>query len=295
MLRRFIVMLLGFGVPLAATAALRQDVSPTERDGRPCVECHQAIVRSFTGTRMFRAASGARFLAEREAWGSPNHCLACHAPGGGAGVACADCHGSDGHPYPAVEVPRACARCHDAPGESTVRRYLESPAQRKGRDCLGCHLPGGEAAASHGFRGPFTAGFLDGVAKVRLLLRRDAGKGLVAVVRITHRAGHALPGGTTGRSVWLVATGIGKEGASVWREAFRFGWEHQEAGSGEEGRAWRDRTLPPGRVTVIELPDAGRDGATALRAELIYRFRPGLWGDTDREAVLLDEARLDYP
>jgi hypothetical protein len=124
---------------------------------------------------------------------------------------------------------------------------------------------------------------------VRLVLRQDPDGVRAAVIQITHRAGHALPGGTTGRSVWLVVTGFIADGAQVWREEVRFGWEHH----GDKG--WRDRTLPPGRPTVLELPNPGRNGATRLHAGLHYRFAPGPLTEPDPKMVTLDETELAMP
>ena len=182
-----------------------------------------------------------------------------------------------------------CARCHDAPGERTVQGFRASPAAAQGQTCLDCHLPEGRAASDHAFQGPSVPGFLDRVATLRLLLRQDPATGPVAVVQVTHRAGHALPGGTTGRSVWLIVSGLGSDGAPVWSERVRFGWEHPP------DQGWRDRTLPAGRPAVLELPQPGRQGAERLRAELWYRFAPGDWSEPDPRARRLDAVELALP
>jgi len=270
-----------------ATFAGEQPRSPQQdREGRPCVECHQAIVLAFGETRMAQAAVGTEFLAEWNGKDRPAYCMSCHAPSGGKGLGCADCHGTGPHPYLKLEAPGVCAACHDAPGESTVRRFLAGPAARRGKNCLDCHLPGTAPELDHRFQGPSVAGFLDQVAKVRILLRREPSSGTTAVIQVTHRAGHALPGGTTGRSVWLVAKGLKSDGTEAWTEHVRFGWEHDP----EEG--WVDRTLLPGRGAVIELPWPEGDGAVKLRAELLYRFRPGGLEVPDPRAVLLDRIEL---
>lgn len=236
---------------------------------------------------MADAASGTDFLAEWDKAGRPDWCGNCHAPSGGRGLVCADCHGTGPHPYPKLQAPGICARCHDAPGESTVRRFLAGPAARRGEDCLTCHLPDPAPGADHAFQGPTVPGFLDGAATVRVFLRAEESGGATAVLQIRHRAGHALPGGTTGRSVWLLARGLNGDGEEAWTETVRFGWEHHP------DRGWLDRTLPPGRPAVIELPGPRRGGAVRLRAELWYRFQPGPFFKPDPRAVRLDLVQVD--
>lgn len=235
---------------------------------------------------MAEAASGSDFLVEWREKGRPDWCANCHAPSGGKGVVCADCHGSGPHPYPKLQVPGICARCHDAPGESTVRRFLAGPAARRGEDCLNCHLPDTSPGAGHAFPGPSVPGFLDGVATARVFLREEESGGATAVLQIRHKAGHALPGGTTGRSVWLLMQGINAGGEEAWMETVRFGWEHHPE------RGWLDRTLPPGRPAVIELPGLRRGGAVRLSVELWYRFRPGPFLQLDPRAVRLDQVQV---
>lgn len=168
-----------------------------------------------------------------------------------------------------------------------MRRFLAGPAAHRGEDCLNCHLLEDSAGGDHAFQGPSVPGFLDGVAAVRAFLREEESGGTTAVFQITHRAGHALPGGTTGRSVWLLVQGIKADGAEAWRETVRFGWEHHP------DRGWLDRTLPPGRPAVLELPGLRRGGTVRLRAELWYRFQPGPFFEPDPRAVRLDQVQVD--
>ena len=283
------VCLSGIGITLTSIASPMPADSAVDRETRPCVECHEAISRSFAETRMARAATGERFRVESSRKGFPNHCLNCHAPNGGAGVVCGDCHGTGGHPYPEARVPEICARCHDAPGENTLRGYRQSTAARRGEDCLDCHLSDAGPNNDHHFKGPSSSGFLEGIARLRLFIREDQAGRHMAVVRITHSAGHALPGGTTGRSVWLVVTGLRADETIAWRDEVRFGWEHH----GDQ--AWRDQTLPPGRPAVLELPDISRNGSTRLHVGLYYRFAPGPLSEPDAEMVTLDVVELTIP
>lgn len=257
--------------------------APAAAGDAGCRACHPLAGTQFALTAMAHAAESPDFLGELVAADNPGRCLDCHAPGGGSGLACTDCHGGDGHPFPAVAVPRGCGRCHDAPGESTVRRYLAGPAPSRGEDCLDCHLEG--ERTGHDFRGPSRPGFLTGVARLRMLVRRESG-GPVAVIQVRHRAGHALPGGTTGRAVWLRVAGLKGDGRIAWSEQVRFGWEHLP-----DGR-WREATIPPGGGVMLEFPRPQRGGSVRLRAELVYRFRPGPLETADPRQVLLDRLEL---
>ena len=259
--------------------------SSDPREQRRCGECHVREQAEFNRSRMAVAARTPDFLDEWAEKGRPTACLDCHDPGRNGGVTCIDCHGTGGHPYPRMAVPRVCGQCHDAPGESTLRQYWKSPAARKGRDCLDCHL---EEDVGHDFRGPSRPGFLQGVARLKIALRRDEG-GYTALVRVRHRAGHALPGGTTGRAVWLVVEAVSGEGKPVAKSMFRFGWYH------DPEKGWQDRTLPPGPDKVIEVPLPRGEPFRAVRAMLIYRFEPGGLDQPDPRQVVLARVRFELP
>jgi len=147
----------------------------------------------------------------------------------------------------------------------------------------------GDGGFGHRFAGPSRPGFLVGVAWLRLALRREADGSSTVLVQIRHKAGHALPGGTTGRSVWLVVEGLDSQGQTIWSERARFGWEHGLQGG------WKDRTLPPGRPVTLELPDAARGGVSRVGATLWYRFSPGPLEAPDPRAVLLDRSERVIP
>jgi len=251
-----------------------------------CPECHAKEQREFQRSRMSLAARTAGFIEEWQDKGRPERCLVCHAPSGGEGVSCIDCHGSQGHPYAKLAMPAACARCHDAPGEITVRSFSNSPASRRGESCLDCHQQG--EGFSHDFIGPARAGFLADVARLQLSLRREGG-GDTLLIRIRHRAGHSLPGGTTGRSVWLQVETFADGEQPLTRQLFRFGWYHDPVAG------WRDETLAPGPGKVIELPLESIARIKSIQARLIYRFRPGALDEADPQAVVLDQAVFALP
>ena len=263
-------------------------ITAEEKENQPCAECHAGIAESFAGTRMAIAASE-RFRRQWQDRESPDYCMNCHAPSGGEGLVCADCHGPGPHPYAKLDVPEVCARCHDAPGENTVRQFRQSPAARKGMNCLDCHLPDKKSGVDHRFEGPSVSGFLDNVAKLRLNMRLDESRGPTAVIQVSHRAGHALPGGTTGRAVWSVVKGLKADSAVAWTMSKRFGWEHHPV------QGWLDRTLKPGRAAVLELDGLARGDTVRIRAELKYRFRAGPLDREDPREVGLDAVELGLP
>jgi len=252
-----------------------------------CSDCHPDQAASFSRSAMAGAATSDSFVAEQSTVSRPLRCLRCHAPSGAAGVACVDCHDAGPHPYPRVKQPETCGKCHDAPGENTVRSFRSSPAAASGRRCSDCHAMD-EGRFSHDFRGPTRSGFLQGIASLRAFLRFDP-ENLFAIVRIQHRAGHALPGGTTGRSVWLQVQGRDQAGKRIWEKNYRFGWERQADG------LWLDKTLSPGAPTLVELPLAKASRLRSLRLELIYRFRPGPLDVDDPAAVILDTMEIELP
>lgn len=273
---RFWLVFLGF-LPLLALGA--QTNPPKEEIS--CADCHPQQQVEFQKSRMAVAARTPAFLDEWRQKGKPDNCFDCHSPTRSDGVYCTDCHGANAHPYPELHVPTVCAPCHDAPGEITLRSFRNSSAAHRGEDCLTCHLP--DKQFSHDFRGPGRAGFLDGIAALTMAFRRDV-EGDTALLRIRHKAGHALPGGTTGRSVWLLVEQADGQGVRLDEHQYRFGWLYSPT------TGWRENTLPPGIGKVIELPLHA--AARVIRAKLIYRFRTGGLDVVDLDqVVLVDETR----
>lgn len=253
-------------------------------ESAPCGDCHAHQQAEFQRSHMAVAARTPAFLEEWRQKGQPDRCFACHAPGGGAGVTCTDCHVAASHPYPRLQVPAVCAPCHDAPGELTLRSFRDSPAARRGEDCLDCHLPG--EGFSHDFSGPKRHGFLQGIATLAIAFRHDP-EGDTALLRIRHRAGHALPGGTTGRAVWLLVEQRDTSGRLVAERQYRFGWLHSPTAG------WRENSLPPGVGKVIEVPLLEATGL--IRAKLIYRFQAGGLEIADPDQVVLVEQASAVP
>lgn len=250
-------------------------------NNKPCMDCHPKQQAEFQKSPMAIAATTPTFLKEWQDKGQSDGCLACHSPTRSAGVTCIDCHGMGSHPYPRLQAQMVCARCHDAPGEITLRSFRNSPAARRGDDCLTCHVTGD--TFNHDFRGPTHPGFLQGIAQLTIAFRRDAA-GYTALIRIQHKAGHALPGGTTGRSVWLLVAQTDSAGKSLQEHQYRFGWLHSPT------HGWRENTLPPGVGKVVET--RLQPGARGVRVKLVYRFRAGgLERDDPDQVTLAEEVR----
>ncbi|MBW7850687.1 MAG: hypothetical protein H3C38_09345 [Rhodospirillales bacterium] len=261
---------------LAATPAVAEE----------CAACHPREAAAFAASAMATAAASPAFRDEWTHNGRNPACLGCHAPSGGAGVICRDCHDADHHPVARLPVVATCARCHDAPGEVAVRSFLAGPAAGQGRQCLDCHASGD---GGHGFAGPSRPGFLDGIARVTLNARR-AGDGWTLVATIAHTAGHDVPGGTTGRSVWLEVVGYDGAGKVRFRDHARFGWVRTPDGE------WKDLLLRVGKIAIVEVADAGRMGVRRIEAALLYLRDAGhVDGMSNQRKVLLDKAGLNLP
>ncbi len=245
-----------------------------------CESCHSEQTESYQRSKMAIAAQTVTFINEWNQKGQPDRCFNCHSPSLTQGVVCTDCHQGANHPFNLATDINICSRCHDAPGEITLRSYYQSPSSRKGERCSACHL--NIKVSGHEFLGPSTPGFLKGVARLDIALRIE-GDDTIAIVSINHNAGHAVPGGTTGRSVWLLADQFNDAGEVMRLSETRFGWQdHQQQG-------WKDNTLPAGCSTVVEIPVDSDPKLDKLRVKLIYRFEPGLLQSKDTKQFTLDE------
>jgi hypothetical protein len=247
-----------------------------------CRPCHERQAVEFAASAMAGAAQSVDFEREQSG-GDRAACRACHAPSADRGVTCRDCHPGDPHGERTAPTTVLCARCHDAPGESTLRAYAVSSARRSGLDCRDCHSRQGR---DHSFIGPTAhPDFLNGVARLRLQVKGAAGGMLVA--QISHRTGHRLPGGTTGRSVWLRLQGMAAGRQPTWRQDVRFGWE--------TGVEWQDHSIMPDKPVTIVIENAIRDGTRRVEATLVYRFKAGAVEHDDPRQVVLDKAGIDLP
>ena len=259
----------------------------TEKDTRPCSHCHEDEARSFSRSVMASAAKTPGFLREQALSSHPERCLRCHSPMRTNGVGCQDCHAGGKHPYAPVPVPQVCGKCHDAKGENTLGSYRLYRRRGGTRNCTACHAIE-DGRFSHDFKGASRKGFLERVAGSRaILLGKKGARRLLAAIR--HRAGHALPGGTTGRSVWLVVTGIDDEGRVSWEKRRRFGWLRTSKGE------WLDQTLPPLETVTVEIDIPDDANVRRIQTELIYSFRPGTLVQSDEWTRTLDKNEIHLP
>ncbi len=269
------------GIPVAGLLLWLASV-PWVQAAPDCVACHVDHARDYASSAMAGSAADHAFQLEWAQSGRQARCLECHAPDGGAGVGCRHCHGA-GHGARGVGSPVACGRCHQQAFENTLARFREYRARGGRQSCLDCHAAG-TAGTGHGFAGPSTVAFLDGVAWLTIHFRRS-NPGPTVVIGIRHRAGHGLPGGTAGRAVELEVQGKNARGVVIWRVFRRFGWQW-EAGQ------WLDKSLAPLHITYIELPVAN---ATSIQSSLRYRFLPFGHEQYEKKVDLLADSVRKVP
>ncbi len=274
---RFTIQLALSGIFIMST------LGAADNDNRGnCIDCHQDAVQSYQRSQMARAASTPDFMREWQQNGRAEKCLDCHSPSRTQGIMCQDCHAQDLHTVKSVIDETLCAQCHHASGENTFRTYIHSPAGKQGISCVSCHL--NFEQTGHEFIGPSTAGFLQGVASLRLSIRKQQDE-LSAIVQIRHTAGHALPGGTTGRSVWVVFESYDEDCRVIASSYARFGWMQSIKPH------MIDNSLAPGKTALLEFPVSALEKVAAIRVRMLYRFVPGALNNEDDKQVLLDEKR----
>lgn len=271
-----------FALFLTFSLPLKGEDLPISGDDKSCRHCHPQQEAQFSQSAMARAASNPTFIAEWKERDEAHYCLNCHAPSGGQGLQCDSCHSGGEHPYEKIDLQRVCGTCHDSPGENTFRLYRQRPGQLRDRDCLDCHTPG-ISGFSHHFKALLISSLKRSVARLRMLTTPLHPESQLTIF-IEHRAGHALPGGTTGRSAWLELKGYDRQQKLLWQDRVRYGWLHQTDGS------WHDETLKPGQATIYRR--FYRQETDRIEARLIYQRKAG---DLDLEglgSVLLAEESI---
>lgn len=218
-------------------------------------------------------------------------CLPCHAPEPvlltkgepvareerrAEGVGCATCHlaeggmaarASGGGACRPVRTPRLtsvdlCLPCHNAHG--TVDQWRASAWARRGVDCRGCHMPGGDHAM---------LGAHDPEALRRALSLEARREGGELVVRVGNTgAGHNVPSGRRSRSLELVVDLPDRQERYRFRNPFK-------------GEGGENTQLPSGEVRRL----AWLAGPGQIRVRLLFQFRPA---QPDRAGVLLHELRI---
>jgi len=248
--------------------------------GQQCNRCHLATVTSYERSQMANAAIGQEFLKHWKNDDQSEKCLLCHSPSNTRGIICQDCHSGDGHQQGLADEVSVCARCHDAPGENTVRSYRKSMASMQGLVCTSCHLD--FKNTGHEFLGPSTPGFMTDVVNLKLSLRKQQNE-LNVIIQIRHKAGHSLPGGTIGRSVWLKIDAFDRYCRVIESSQVRFGWLKTQHGD------MIDNSLLAAKTKMIEIPILDREKTAGIDARMIYRFAPGAIDLMDEREILLEQ------
>ncbi len=228
-------------------APIMSSAAPPDNDKSNCAQCHPFEVKTFHQSAMSRAAQTANF---KEQWQDADNaiaCLDCHAPSSAHGVTCNDCHGESIHlKVTATMDTDVCARCHDAPLENTYRHYRSRPAALAKANCIDCHMRPSDLGIDHNFRGPDSPDLLSKAVTLRWLVQEAGDPSIYLIIK--NRTAHAIPGGTSGRSLWLLI----KNQSGEWQPMQRFGWLQTER------KYWIDYSLPPGVNRLrFQIPEEG--------------------------------------
>ncbi|MDA1259524.1 MAG: multiheme c-type cytochrome [Planctomycetota bacterium] len=274
-----------------------------------CLECHSDVAAEWQASHHAVAFTNPEVRKLSNDFAN-QECIACHAPrpvldfapgervlarqsNRGSGVDCLACHlGPDGgvatsNPRPLLDAPCRprfegrmasvdhCAACHNQ--HLTVEQWRASPAERRGENCLHCHMPetfraGGRRGRDHSFRASHDLAALQSAVTLRGGLDPDG-----AWVEVENSgAAHNFPTDERSRAAdvqvrWADANGAWGE----WQKLFRF------------RQPYRDET----HLVDTQLPAAqtwtGRpaapQGASAGEARLLYRTNPYLPDDAAKE------------
>tara|TARA_R110002167_G_scaffold213760_8_gene418387 strand:+ start:527 stop:1372 length:846 start_codon:yes stop_codon:yes gene_type:complete len=227
-LNSLLIMLLLAPVMASATAAAPDNAKSD------CAQCHPFEVQTYQQSAMSRAAQTTSFKAQWQNAGHLDTCLDCHAPSNNQGVNCNDCHGESIHLNQATMDSNVCARCHDAALENTYRHYRRRPTALSEARCIDCHMRPSPLGVDHYFRGLDSPDLLAEAVTLRWLIP-DTREPTIQLF-IKNQTAHAIPGGTSGRALWLLI----KSHRVDWRALQRFGWLQTEQ------KLWVDHSLPPG-------------------------------------------------
>ena len=230
-----------------------------------CVDCHPRETASYRQSAMAQATFSSAYQLEQQQQGDPSRCLVCHGPTASSGVTCSDCHEAPHqHRSAAAYGESVCGRCHDAPLENTLRHYRVYRVNHPETLCQDCHLPN-IRVGDHRFMGVGSELLRGRAVRGSGLIDRAAGKLRLVIDNLS---GHGIPGGTSGRSLWLVAyTAAGPVPLHRW------GWLQDRQG------AWLDHGLPPGETRwQLHWPEAAADGHLGLWLQTRagdFSYRPG--------------------
>lgn len=199
-----------------------------------CEQCHPFETQTFRLSAMSRAAQTTGFLTEWQRENKNTACLDCHAPSSEKGLGCIDCHGSESH----VSEPRRqegiCARCHNAPLENTYRHFETRPISLVEKRCIDCHIRPSPSGVDHQFPGINDYTLRQSSIFLRWIIHK--GEPLTIDILLQNRTAHAIPGGTSGRALWLVI----RYQENAWMPLRRFGWFQ------DKDRRWFDFSFTTG-------------------------------------------------
>ena len=280
-----------------------------------CLACHADVAAEWQASHHALAFSNPEVRKLSNDFAN-QECIACHAPrpvlefapgervlarvaGRGSGVDCLSCHlRPDGgvatsNPRPKTDAPCRprfegrmdsvdhCAACHNQ--HLTVEQWRAAPEERRGENCLGCHMPevfraGGRRGRDHAFRASHDLAALQSA----VTLRGGHGEEGVWVEVENTGAAHNFPTDERSRAAdvqlrWADANGVWSD----WENLHRF------------RQPYRDET----HLVDTQLPAAAiwREqasvpaGASAAEARLLYRTNPYL---PDTEAKELHRVPL---
>lgn len=283
-------------------------------DSAQCLACHPGVAAEWQESHHAIAFVNPEVRRLSNDFAN-QECLACHAPrpvldfepgervlarqsGRASGVDCLSCHlapdgsvaTSNPRPDPAAPCrPRTvtrmaavehCAACHNQ--HQTVDQWRASPAERRGENCLHCHMPesfraGGRRGRDHAFRAAHDLAALRSAVELRA--GRDEEGAWIEVENVG--AAHHFPTDERSRAAdvqvrWQDADGVWSE----WRQLHRFRQPYRDE------THLRDTLLPAAEVWRGR-PESG--GAQAGEARLLFRTNPYL---PDVEAAELHRVPL---
>lgn len=248
-----------------AFAHLNPEVRRLSNDfaNQECLACHAP-------RPVLAFAPGERVLARQSDRASGVDCLSCHLlPDGGVATA---------NPRPNLDAPCRprsearmasvdhCAACHNQHG--TVDQWRASPAQRRGDNCLHCHMTpvrrqGGRLGRAHGFPAAHDLAALQSAVDLRAGWPNSGP--WVELENVG--AGHNFPTDERSRAADLEIRWQGPDGAwGAWQRLRRFRDPYRDETDLTNtqlpaGETWRAEPAPPA-------------GAVRAEARLIYRTQP---------------------
>jgi hypothetical protein len=230
-----------------------------------CIACHAP-------QPVLDFAPGDRVLARQAGRGSGVDCLSCHlAPDGGVATS---------NPRPNADAPCRprfegrmdsvdhCAACHNQ--HQTVDQWRAAPPERRGENCLHCHMPevfraGGKRGRDHAFRASHDLAALQSAVALR-----GGGGAEEAWIEVENvGAGHHFPTDERSRAADVQVRWANADSAwNDWQNLHRFRQPYRDE------THLRDTLLPAAETWRGSAP--APPGATAGEARLLYRTNPYL-------------------